>query len=97
MISHYSMMYRSSGAGPPTTVSMASFSPSMSSPAGVATPYSHMHHTMSQLTPSYGAGCYQVIIFTGTILNDNDISELGLIPLRRHEVCQHGLVLKPRN
>lgn len=29
--------------------------------------------------------------------HNNDISELGLIPLRRHEVCQHGLVLKPRN
>merc|ERR550532_1762661 len=56
----YSGYPRSAGTGPPTTVSMASFSPSMSSPAGVTpTPYSHMHHTMSQLTPSYGAGCYQ--------------------------------------
>merc|ERR1719215_2198729 len=36
----YSGYPRSSGSGPPTTVSMASFSPSMSSPAGVApTPY----------------------------------------------------------
>ena len=92
-------MCRSSGAGPPTTVSMASFSPSMSSPAGVATPYSHMHHTMSQLTPSYGAGCYQVNIFIGPILTMLLLTspELGLISLRRHEVCQHRMVLQPRH